>query len=49
MIKKIILIGITAFSSCIGFAQLTPDVTSWIINTTNAVGYAIFGNTSLCE
>lgn len=40
MIKKIILIGITAFSSCIGFAQLTPDVTSWIINTTNAVGYA---------
>ncbi len=40
MIKKIILIGITVFSSCIGFAQLTPDVTSWIINTTNAVGYA---------
>jgi len=40
MIKKIILIGITAFSSCIGFAQLTPDVTSSIINTTNAVGYA---------
>lgn len=40
MIKKNILIVITAFSSCIGSAQLTPDVTSWIINTTNAVGYA---------
>lgn len=37
--KKIILKGLTALSLSLS-SQTTPEITSWIINTTNATGYA---------
>ena len=37
--KKLTLLGISLLTGFAAFAQLTPEITSWVINTTNAVGY----------
>src|ERR1041385_4147979 len=37
--KKLTLLSISLLAGFTAFAQLTPEITSWIINTNNAVGY----------
>jgi hypothetical protein len=37
--KKLTLLSLSLFTGFAAFAQLTPEITSWIINTNNAVGY----------
>jgi hypothetical protein len=37
--KKLSLLAVIALATLQANAQLTPEITSWIVNTTNAVGY----------
>lgn len=37
--KKLMLLSASLITGLTAFAQLTPEITSWVINTTNAVGY----------
>src|SRR5690242_7953841 len=39
LMKQLLTIGSFLILSASAWAQLTPEITSWVINTTNATGY----------